>query len=211
MLVSWVDRDHAMLSTLVRNRMPHTSQDTVRYLTPSGTHVVQVRVVQVYQAPLSAYHSLQQQTAQQRILFSPTVTRYRSSSLIAAAMMRPSVWASSFGPPSRPVYHCEIISPVEYFFLQWLQKSSQYICRVQNINIATRYSNHDLRSTKEARVILPTMYAVYEILNIVTCCHSWVSRLGLPVVLRRGGYKEPNVWGISTGERNRVWAKLTSG
>ena len=87
-LVSWADRDHTMLSTLVRNRMLHSSQDTVRDLTHGR---VEVRVVQVYQVHLSTYHSSQQQMAQQRILFPPTVTRYRSSSLIAAAMMRPSV------------------------------------------------------------------------------------------------------------------------
>ena len=31
------------------------------------------------------------------------------------------------------------------------------------------------------------------------------------LVLRRGGLREPNVWGISTGERSMVWAKLISG
>jgi len=112
MLVSWVDRDHAMLSTLVRSRMPHPSQDTVRDLMPSGIHV---GVGGSPSIPSSSFRLSQQQTAQQRILFSPTVTGYCSSSLIATAMMRPSVWASSFGPPSRPVYHCEITSPVKYF------------------------------------------------------------------------------------------------
>jgi len=53
-LVSWADRDHAILSTLVHNRMLHSSQDTVRDLTHGR---VEVRVVQVYQVHFSAYHS----------------------------------------------------------------------------------------------------------------------------------------------------------